>query len=98
MIFSFLKTEVSKSRDTGGLTVGIDTIRAPRAEPPPETLLTPRVALAMRGFRVFDTTEENPRLDGASWVLDADDNCRAERAGEKEEVAADIEDWYTEQK
>ena len=88
-----MKTEVSKSSDGGGLIVGIDTIRAPRAEPPPTpTLLPPRVALTMRGFRDLDTADEKPRVEGATWVLDADDDegGAVERAGEKEEVAAAI--------
>ncbi|KAM1203116.1 hypothetical protein ACFX2J_018981 [Malus domestica] len=48
-------------------------MQAPRAEPMPETI-PPRVALALRGLMGLETADENPRLEGATWVLGVDDD------------------------
>jgi hypothetical protein len=56
--FSFLNTEVSKSREIKGFTLGTDdTILAPKT--PPVTL----PLLALSGLKVLeDTDDENPKL------------------------------------
>lgn len=68
-------------------------MRAPRAEPEPEpelpTLLT-RVALASRGLMELEVSDTNPRFLGATRALEAAEDG-AERAGEREEVAAAID-------
>ncbi|TQD98188.1 hypothetical protein C1H46_016208 [Malus baccata] len=53
-----------------------DTMQALRAEPMLETI-SPQVALALRGLMGLETADENPRLEGATWVLGVDDDWGA---------------------
>lgn len=86
VIFSFLKTDVSKSSDGGGFsTEGTDTIRAPKAAPRPP----PRPAgTTCRSDMEDDDSEaaEDPRtrVPGAGfWIL-------AREAGGVDEGAKEI--------
>lgn len=87
-----MKTEVSKSSEVGVLIVGIDTMRAPRADP----ALTPfPPAVAFIALNDLEDDERNPSLRDVKTgfrVLD-EEVAGIERAGEKDaEAAAAIRD------
>ena len=69
------------------MMAGVTTIRAPRAEAEPAMAV-----LARRGLRDLEATETKLRDLGETWVLEAVNDDGAELAGEKEEVAAAIDD------
>jgi hypothetical protein len=84
LTFSFLNSLVSKSSEVRGLIAGIDTILAPRADPP-----TKPGVVTLRAFRSFETDVAKPRLKGFETgfrIFEIDDDG-VERAGENVEAA-----------
>lgn len=94
LVLSFLNTEVSKSREVSGLMAGAETIRAPRADPPPKATPFP-AALALSALSDLQEDDRNPTFK-ATVVAFGDgftalpEEAVPEREVEKEVAAAAI--------
>lgn len=88
-----MKTDVSKSRETGVLTADEETIRAPREDPVAEPIPFP-ATVAVNDLRDLEFDERKPILGRAKVldlrVLDEEEGDGHEREGAMDEVAAAI--------